>query len=858
MCTFASKIVKNVMKISSFISLMVTLMVTTLCYGQPLEKGVSKELAENRVANISNVNYQLTFNIPADRQKKVTGTATITFTLQQRADVVLDFQGKFSGLCQINKKKKVPARTENEHIVLPMKPMKVGVNTVTLSFESTDDALNRNDDYMYTLFVPDHARSCFPCFDQPDIRATYEVKLNAPEGWKTMASNGVLPIPTYLFSFVAGNFQEKTKKLDGQLAGHSIRALYRETAPENVEQLDKVFEEAEQSLKWMESYTYIKCPFKEYGLVILPGYQFGGMEHPGAIQLNDRRVFLGKNPTQEDELSRAELIAHETAHLWFGDMVSLKWFEDVWAKEVFANFMASKITRRQYTKVDHELNFLKTYQARAIAIDRTEGTHPIAQPLENLNHASLLYDNIIYDKAPVMMRMLEDLMGPKAMQTGLQKYIKKFYFKNASWDDLITILDAEAPEVGVRQFSEVWVKQKGMPNIHTSYQDGNLIVTQTDPYERGLCWRQKFEVRLIYDLDDSRTITIDMQQPTVSIKLNNKPSYIIPNYDGKGYGRFTLDPEYAQKLPLRLITTRNAQYRYALLLTLYDNYLMSQIPASYFGELYRNMLKETNPLIISTSIDHMFRIAFDRMTDSERKTLEQCITDLLPENKTPECRQHIIRKMAANATAPEVLNQLYAIWESHSDQLFNERDYMEMAYRLAIMRPEQWKEILDTQRSRLTTDDLRKEFDYVSRACNPDVAAQETLFRSLLNKENRQQEPWALHALRLLNADVREHQSNSYIPISLNELQTIQQNSDIFFPGNWMKALLDSHKSEEARQQVEQFLKQNPGYTPSLRNKILEAAWPLMNPRHDPPSATKPKVVATPKTKVATKSKSKK
>ena len=828
---------------------MLTLMVTILCQGQTLEAGVSKELAEQRKANISDVNYQLTFNIPADKHQKVTGTAVISFTLEKKAEVVLDFQGKFSGTCNINKKKRVAALVQSEHIVLPAKPMKVGVNTVTLDFESTDDALNRNDDYMYTLFVPDHARSCFPCFDQPDMRATYSVKLNTPKDWKTMTSDGSQPIPTYLFSFVAGNFQEKTKQLDGQLAGHTIRALYRETDPDKVAQLDKVFEEAEQSLKWMESYTYIKCPFREYGMVILPGYQFGGMEHPGAIQLTDRRIFLGKNPTQEDELSRTELIAHETAHLWFGDMVSLKWFEDVWTKEVFANFMASKITRRHYTKVDHELNFLKTYQARAIAIDRTEGTHPIAQPLENLNHASLLYDNIIYDKAPVMMRMLEDLMGPKAMQQGLQKYIKKYYFNNASWDDLIATLDAEAPEVGVRQFSEVWVKQKGMPTIHTTYQDGKLIVSQNDPYGRGLCWRQKFQVRLIYDLSESRTITVDMQQPTFSVKLNNKPSFIIPNYDGKGYGRFTLDPEYAQKLPLRLITTRNAQYRYALLLTLFDNYLMSQIPASYFGELYRNMLKEDNTLIISTSIDHMFKIAFDRETDTERKTLEQCITDLLPENKSPECRQHIIRKMANNAISPEVLNQVYNIWNAHKDPLFTEHDYMDMAYRLAIMRPSQWEDILSTQRSRLTSEDLRKEFDYVSRACNPDQSAREALFNSLLKKENRQQEPWALHALQLLNADVREPQSNTYIPTSLNSLENIQQTSDIFFPGNWMKVLLGAHKSNEARQQVEQFVKQHPDYTPNLRNKILEAAWPLMNQRQDPPSLSKPKVITKPKIK---------
>ena len=234
-----------------------------------------------------------------------------------------------------------------------------------------------------------------------------------------MTSDNSCQLPTYLYSFVAGDFQEKTGTRDGKL----MRALYRETDPAKVAQLDKVFDETGQAIKWMEGYTSIACPFKEYGMVILPNYQFGGMEHPGAIQFSDRRIFLEKNATQEEELYRTELIAHEIAHLWFGDLVSLKWFEDVWTKEVLANFMASKITRRQYRGIDHDLNFLKTFQNAAIAIDRTDGTHPIAQELTNLNHASLLYDNIIYDKAPVMMRMMEQVMGAPSMQNGLNKFL---------------------------------------------------------------------------------------------------------------------------------------------------------------------------------------------------------------------------------------------------------------------------------------------------------------------------------------------------------------------------------------------------------------------------------------------------
>ena len=812
--------------------LIVALCMTAVCtYAQQLSKGVSKELAAQRKTNISNVIYDLTFNIPANQKENISGKNVITFDLKEKADVVLDFQGKFNGTCYVitkkgkkERRKAVIATYHNEHIVIPNKLLVPGTNRVELSFTSLDKALNRHQDYMYTLFVPDNARSCFPCFDQPDLRARFVTTMKAPTGWKTMTSDPCCPLPTYLYSFVAGNFQEKIDTRDGR----PMRALYRETDPDEVKQLDKVFDEAAAALKWMEGYTGIANPFsKEYGLVILPGYQFGGMEHPGAIQLSDRRIFLDKNATQEELLSRTELIAHETAHLWFGDLVSLKWFEDVWAKEVFANFMAAKITRRQYRGIDHDLNFIKTLQARAIAIDRTEGTHPIAQELGNLNCASLLYDNIIYDKAPVMMRMLESMMDAPTMQKGLQAYLADNAYSNASWDDLIEALDKVAPNVNVRQFSDVWVKQKGLPTIVTTYRDGQLIINQIDPYGRGLCWRQKFEVKLIYELGNTRSVTVNMQQPSVSIKVGTRPDYIIPNADGRGYGIFTVDDEYAQKLPKRLITTRNDLQRYCLLQIIHENYLMGKIPPSHFGELYRFMMKEKNPLIMSTGVDHMFKISTD-MPMSSRKTLELCMMDLLRENKTKECRQYILQKLSANAVSPEVLDNIQKMFDAHNDPAFNEHDYMNMAYRLAIVRPAQREEILSKERARLTTQDLRDEFDYVSRACDPSAEVRTKVFNSLLKPEGRKHEPWALQTLALLNSDVYEPQSNNYIMPALQSLPYLQQTSGIFFPGNWAKALLSTHKSAEAAQEVEKFLRTDTKCPDNLKNKAREAAWILM------------------------------
>ena len=133
---------------------------------------------------------------------------------------------------------------------------------------------------------------------------------------------------------------------------------------------------------------------------------------------------LDESATQDQMLGRASVIAHETAHMWFGDLVTMRWFSDVWMKEVFANFMAAKIVNPSFPAINHELRFLLAYYPAAYDVDRTAGTNEIRQPLANLDDAGTLYGAIIYQKAPIVMRQLETLMGADAFRDGLREYLK--------------------------------------------------------------------------------------------------------------------------------------------------------------------------------------------------------------------------------------------------------------------------------------------------------------------------------------------------------------------------------------------------------------------------------------------------
>ena len=381
-----------------------------------IQDGVSLELATYRSANINDVRYSLSFTVPDQITRPVSFNETLTFVWAGDEDLQIDFQGtpdQLDSVITVNGRE-LTTDLRHEHIVIPQGCLLHGKNQVIISGRCGDKALNRHEDYLYSLFVPDHARSVFPCFDQPDLKARFALSLTLPDGWISISNNTQKPIPTYLFSFTAGRFQMQTATRDGRM----LTALYRETDSLKVAQLPIVFDQVALSLRWMEEYTGIPYPFEEYGFVVLPGYQFGGMEHPGCIQFTDWEIFLGPQPTPDEEMTRLNLIAHETAHMWFGDLVTMRWFNDVWTKEVFANFMADKISREQFPDVNHDLAFIKAHYPLAMNTDRTRGTHPIQQPLDNLNKAGLLYGNIIYHKAPIMMRKLEQEKGAAALQQG--------------------------------------------------------------------------------------------------------------------------------------------------------------------------------------------------------------------------------------------------------------------------------------------------------------------------------------------------------------------------------------------------------------------------------------------------------
>ncbi|HEY0874754.1 MAG TPA: M1 family aminopeptidase, partial [Vicinamibacterales bacterium] len=414
--------------------------------------GVPLALAEDRAARVSNLRYELFFNIPESQTERVSGRVTVRFDLRDASKpLALDFAGGFAAIYPVNGAR---AELADEHVVVPPAGLREGPNELTIEFQSADAPLNRNPEFLYALFVPARARQAFPVFDQPDLKARYTLTLEIPATWEAI-SNGAQtsretggeramvrfaetqPISTYLFTFAAGRFQVEK----GVRNGREFRMLHRETdAAKVARNREAIFDLHAGALAWLEQYTGIPYPFGKFEFLLVPSFQFGGMEHPGSVFYNASSLFLDESATQNQKLGRASLIAHETAHMWFGDLVTMRWFNDVWMKEVFANFMAAKIVNPAFPDINHELRFFYAHYPSAYEVDRTAGTNAIRQQLDNLNEAGSLYGAIIYQKAPIVMRHLEMLLGEDTFRDGMREYLKDYAFGNATWTDLIALL----------------------------------------------------------------------------------------------------------------------------------------------------------------------------------------------------------------------------------------------------------------------------------------------------------------------------------------------------------------------------------------------------------------------------------
>lgn len=835
------------------------LMISILCFSceskqVAIDPGVSWELAQHRKQTISNIRYEIELDIPGDVNKPIHGSETIRFQLSKTdQDVVLDFRQPSNYIRNVMMQgEAIDYQSASEHIVIPAQHFKTGENEVTIQFRAGDMSLNRNEEFLYTLFVPDRAATAIPCFDQPNLKGKYTLTLHTPLDWNALANGPLIkeeksetsktfyfgetkPVSTYILAFAAGKFETITQNRNG----YEMTMFHRETdSSKVVRNADAIFDLHGDALEWMENYTGITYPFQKFDFALIPGFQYGGMEHPGAIFYKDASLFLESSATKSQYLSRAGLIAHETAHMWFGDLVTMNWFDDVWTKEVFAGFMGGKIVNPAFPEINHELRFLSNY-ASAYGVDRSQGANQIRQPLENLNMAGTLYGSIIYAKAPVVMKHLELMVGEETFQKGMQTYLSTYAFENATWPDLIKILD-DLSEEDLTSWSQVWVDEPDRPTIEMDIKiDKNdriltLGLEQSDPKKKNRKWMQHFNLRLGYD-DGDKILPVYMNKRRVTVhdvKGLPLPNYILPNGKGVGYGYFKMDDASRSYLLANLSQIKDPMVRGTAWLNIWDDMLYGHAKPSQVIELgLKALSSEKDILNIQRILGRINSAYWSYLTQEQRiglaEKLETSYKSHLDRAESISLKSTFFRSLRSTTLTDSGTTWLKRVWakeESISGLPLSERDYIALASELALRGKSDNQAILNTQLDRINNPDRKARFAFIMPALSNEENVRDEFFESIKKEENRAREPWVQSAVGYLNHPLRAASSEKYIRPSLALLEEIQRTGDIFFPARFISATLRGHQSENAVQIVSSFLDDHPDYSPRLRLKILQAA----------------------------------
>jgi len=843
-----------------------TLVVHLACGGSPMpalsiDDGVSWSLAAHRAATLSDLRYDYRLHVPRARDTPLEGTVTVSFAWSDESatDLVLDFKAPGERVRAVRANgASVEWSVRHDHVVVPADALAPDApNQVEVDFQAGDEALNRNDDFLYTLFVPDRAHFSLPLFDQPNLKARFSLTLEVPAGWVAVANGPETdaaagdagatiyrfaetePIPTYLFAFAVGDFQIAV----GERAGRTLRMFHRETDTEKVDRnREAIFDLHAVALEWLEDYTEISYPFGKFDFVLIPPFQYGGMEHPGAIFYRQASLMLEESATQAQYLGRASLIAHETAHMWFGDLVTMNWFDDVWTKEVFANFMAAKIVHPSFPEVHHDLRFFLAHHDEAYSVDRTRGANAIRQPLENLKEAGSLYGPIIYQKAPVVMRQLELMVGEGLFRDGLREYLQTFRYGNATWPDLVAILDQRS-DTDLASWSEVWVEEAGRPVVTMELGGESagfidrLTVSQTDPRGRGRVWPQRLELLLAYDADDGDVrLPLLLSGATTIVEEaagRPRPNFVLPNATGVEYGRFRLDSRSIDYLMSNLPDLEDPLQRGIAWVTLWDGVLEGEIAgAAWFELLLRGLATETVEQNTQRVLGYLGTTYWALLGDDDRRQVaprvEAALWSGLAASASATQKAAYFRAWRGVVLTAAGLERMRRIWtaeEAVPGVALSEPDFTALAEALAVRGVAGADEILDRQVERIVNPDRLARFLFVRPALSSEPAARERFFERLRDPAHREREPWVIAALSHLHHPLRAVHARQFIRPSLEMTEEIQQTGDIFFPSGWLGATLGGHNSAEAAAVVDRFLEGlGPDYPDRLREKILQSA----------------------------------
>ncbi len=843
--------------------------------------GISRELASARAARLSDLHYALSFDLQP-HAPTVPGEETLTFRDSGTGDLALDYRDGALSSAQLNGQP-ISAALVNGHLMLPGARLIRGSNELKLGFASNVAAAGKaitrytdrddGNEYIYTLFVPMDASMAFPCFDQPDLKAKFKLRVITVSEWTVISNTSIegqfsggwgvgtdfeetQPISTYLFAFAAGPWQ----RLPGHAPGEPAVFVRKSQLARAQTEAPQVQQMAARGIAYLSRYFAQPFPFPKYDLILIPGFPFGGMEHAGATFLNEDGVLFRTAPTASDYFRRNTLVLHETCHQWFGDLVTMRWFDDLWLKEGFAQYMAYKALAELEPASQPWKHFYEDIKPSAYGIDETQGTTPIYQVIPNLLDAKSAYGAIVYQKAPAVLKQLNFFLGEDAFRNGLQLYLKQHAYANAQWADLVSAFESASGTLGqhkdVQAWARAWILQRGMPQVNVAWSCASgkinrFELSQQDVLHTSATWPISNQILLTYPNHAPQILTMAWasKQTQVTAALGRPcPQYVFANAGDQAYGRFLLDQTSESAVRQVLLSTTkpgapglvsetwvpDPLLRTQLWGALWENVHVAQsAPSRYLDLALESLPTETDESLariqggrIATAL-HAF--LSDRGRAAYAPQAEAVIADRMLHAPTLNLRIVHFRTFTGIAETPSALAQLKSLLDGSltiEGMPLKPLDRWNLIGHLIALdlnkRDPNAVSLFTTEKARDHSGEGQK-YAFAVAAGTPDPVTKTRYFADYLSTANGVQEDWLTQSLRPFNSWNQTPLTEPYLTRALDALPEIKRTRKIFFLGAWLSTFLDGQHSPEAQVAVHAWLAAHT-LDPDLRLKVLEAS----------------------------------
>ncbi|MFT6249762.1 MAG: alanyl aminopeptidase [Cognaticolwellia sp.] len=563
--------------------------------------------------------------------------------------------------------------------------------------------------YAFTQFEPNFARMAFPSFDEPRFKTPFDISLvinnghkgfsNTPQlehlqlanGFKKLIFKTSKPLPTYLVAVVVGDFDVVTHK---NIPTSDVRAveipLRGITTKGKGKDLAYALENTASILATIENYFGTPYPYEKLDLVAVPDFAGLAMENAGLITYREQFLLLGDKPSLKQKQYYAGVHAHELVHQWFGNLVTMPWWNDIWLNESFTTWMGTKLM----DKWDPNLGF-ERYMVReshnVMTKDIYLNTRNIREPIKNSADIGSAFDPITYEKGGAVIQMLENYIGKDDFRKGVQYHMKKYAFGHADGTQFIESIEMHSNKTGIRAAFNSFLNQKGVPLISLDYQcsdHGNTVSIAQSRYlplgaqsQAQQSWTLPVCLNLLADdKGQEQCFLVEQAQQTFELESNFCPSAIMPNAQGKGYYRWTL-PQKHQKQLMQYFNKLIASEKYTVASNFAAEFRAGRINASNYLTSIQPIIADTDWDLISQPVGDITFISNYIANNDEKRNISSNISNLYQpkldglglhattvfDQTNPEeaktLRKTLINLVALTLEQPKLLNELAVMGE---------------------------------------------------------------------------------------------------------------------------------------------------------------------------------------------------